>query len=398
MKHGILDGVKVLDLSRIISGPYCGMLLASMGADVVKVEKRGEGDTTHSYTPFINGKSLYNFVLNINKRSLELDFRSEKGKEILLQLAEKADVIIENFRPGTLEKMGLDYETVKKINPGIIVTHISGFGQKGPYAQRPGFDAISQAMSGLMSLTGSPDGPPTLSGTYIIDYLTGAYGALATIAALYEKQKNNTGQEIELCLIDSAITTLLIAIPRQILLNETVTRTGNRDKYAAPGNTFKTKNNEWVLCMAGASEEHFQRFVKITNQEFLLEDERFSTGASRLKNADEIEKYVARWIAQHETEELIEIANNAGITCAKVETLADVVKNPQLAYRGKIIGVDDPVMGEVPMQGFPFDFSETPASVRRPAPSLGQHSEIVLKEWLNFNDNQIIELRNNKII
>jgi crotonobetainyl-CoA:carnitine CoA-transferase CaiB-like acyl-CoA transferase len=393
MQKGIYDGLRVLDLTRVISGPYCAMLLADMGADVIKIEKRGDGDITRIYHPIINGESVYHFVLNRNKRSMELDFRSKEGKEILLGLAEKADVIVENFRPGTLEKMGLNGEKLREKNPGLVIAHISGFGQDGPFAQRPGFDAVVQAMSGLMSLTGDPNGPPTVGGTFFVDYMTGVYTAVAILAALHDREKMGRGQDVETCLLDSAMSILLTAIPYQILLNQTVTRVGNRDRISAPGNIFKTKDGEWVLCLAGGTEDHFRRFAEASNMEFLLKDPRFADFDSRLKYVDDIEKYMADWIAKYNVNEIIEITAEAGITCAKVETIADLVKNPQVVHCEKIIEITHPKAGKIPMQGFPFHFSKTPAQVRYPAPMLGEHSEEILKEWLGFTENQINSMR-----
>lgn len=397
MKKGIYNGLKVLDLSRVIAGPYCSMLLADMGADVVKVEKKGSGDHSRAYFPKVNGESLYFFVMNRNKRSLELDFRSEEGRKILFDLACKADVIVENFRPGTLSKMGLEPEAIREVNPGVIIASISGFGQEGPYAHRPGFDAIAQAMSGLMSLTGDPDGPPMMTGAFFVDHMTGMYAAMAIQAALYQRQQTGRGQNVEACLLDSAISVLLTAIPQQLVNGETMTRIGNDDRYTAPSNLFKTKDGEWVYCIAG-TDEFFRRFAIASNKEFLLEDERFATVEGRMAHRAEVEKHMEDWIKEHTADEIIEITEKAGITCAKVETIAGVVKNPQLAYRKKIIEIEHPKMGKVPMQGFPFGFSDTELEVRYPAPMLGQHSAEVLKEWLGFDDQRIDELRAKNII
>ena len=397
MKKGIYDGLKVLDLSRVIAGPYCSMLLADMGADVVKVEKKGSGDHSRAYFPKINGESLYFFVMNRNKRSLELDVRSDEGRKILFELATRADVIVENFRPGTLAKMGLSPEALREVNPGVIIANISGFGQEGPYAQRPGFDAIAQAMSGLMSLTGHPDGPPTMTGAFFVDYMTGMYAAMAVQAALYQRQQTGRGQNVEACLLDSAISVLLTAIPNQLVNGETMTRIGNTDRYTAPANIFKTKDGEWVFCIAG-TDEFFKRFAIASNKTFLLEDERFATVEGRMAHREEVEKHLGDWIKEYTAEEIVDIAAEAGITCAKVETVEGAVKNPQLAYRKKIVEIEHPTMGKVPMQGFPFGFSEAELKVRYPAPLLGEHSAEVLKEWLGFSDERIDGLKAQNVI
>lgn len=397
MSHSIYSGLKVLDLSRIISGPNCTMLLADMGADVIKVEKRGEGDTSRAYEPFVNGESMYHYVLNRNKRSMELDFRSKDGKRILFELAKKADVIVQNFKPGTLAKMGLSEEVLREVNPGVIIVNISGFGQTGPYANRPGFDAIAQAMSGLMSLTGDPDGPPTMMGAFVIDYMTGLYALIALQGALYERNKTGIGQSVEACLLDSAISILLTDIPYQTIFNRTITRVGNRDRITAPGNVFKTKNDEWVFCVAG-TDDFFKRFAKTSGNDFLIESDEYSTIEKRLERVDEVEKYLGDWIAKYTTDEIVQICADAGITCAKVETLEDVVENPQLKYRGKIMEVEHPKVGKIPMQGFPIGFSKSPVELRYAPPTLGEHTDEILKEWLSLSSEEIAELRNNKII
>ena len=393
----IYDGLKVLDLSRFIAGPYCGMMLGDLGADVVKVEKAGSGDLSRALSPKINGESLYHFVLNRNKRSLTLDFRSEKGQEILLDLMEQADIIIENFRPGTLEKMGCGVEEIQKRNPKAIIVRISGFGQKGPYSERPGFDALAQAMSGLMSITGDPQGPPMLGGTFYIDYATAMYSTIGVLTALQYRSQTGRGQVIESTLLGSAVSLLLTAIPAQMMCGETINRVGNRDRYSAPANTFITKDQDWVIFIAG-TDQLFERFVKAADKEYLLDDDRFNTHDSRLENATEIEKIVSEWIAQFTTSEILKITTEAGITCSKVETIKDVVDNPQLKYEEKIIKVEHPKVGAVPMVEFPINFSDTEIEMRYPAPTLGEHSTEILKEWLGLNEVKIQTLKQGRII
>ncbi len=397
MEKSIYEGLKVLDLTRIISGPYCTMLLGDMGADVVKVEKRGEGDTSRTYGPYVNGESMYYYVLNRNKRSLSLDFRSPKGKKLLFELARGADVIIQNFKPGTIAKMGIGEEQLRKVNPRVIFVNISGFGQEGPYAERPGFDAVAQAMSGIMSVTGMPDQTPVKTGAFIIDYMTGLYALIALQGALYERERSGVGQSVEACLLDSAISVLLTGIPYQKLLNHTVTRMGNRDGVTAPSNVYRTKDGEWVLFIAG-SDDFFGKFARISGQEFLLEDERFSSIPKRLEHEDEVDQYVAGWIGQLTAAEVVSQCAEAGITCAKVDTMADVVDNPQLRYRHKIIEVEHPKVGVVPMQGFPFDCSRSPLTVRYAPPMLGENSEEILRDWLDLSDGEISRLAEEGVI
>jgi len=249
---GALDGIRVVDLSRFIAGPYCAMLLGDMGADVIKVEPPGRGENSRTFAPFIEGESLYTMVFNRNKRSLTLDLRSEQGKNVLRSLLQKADVLVENFVPGTLEKMGLDWDTLKALNPRLVVTRISGFGQDGPLARKPCFDVIAQTMSGLMDITGEADGRPTMAGTYVVDYATGLYATIGTLGALQSRTRTGAGQVVDVALLDSAMSMLMTAIPEQMLLGRTMTRRGNRDRYAAPANTFPTKDGAWVHFVVAA--------------------------------------------------------------------------------------------------------------------------------------------------
>jgi Predicted acyl-CoA transferases/carnitine dehydratase len=357
------------------------MLLGDLGADVIKAEKAGVGDDSRYLPPYINGQSVYNFVMNRNKRGIEIDFRSDEGKELLKKLAKKADVLIENFRPGTMEKMGCGWEQLQLINPRIILASISGFGGVGPYKDKPGFDAAIQAMSGLMSITGEPDGMPMMYGTYCVDYSAAMYTTISILAALMSRSKTGKGQHVEISLLESAASLLLTAIPMQVAKGETLGRVGNRDRYTAPGNCFRTKDGKFIMIIAG-NEAHFKRLVKAMDKEYILEDERFKGQDIRFRHAEEIEKYVAEWVSQYTIEELKKILDENSIVSAKVEDIKDLVENPQLKYRDKLVDLKHPLMGKVTMMGFPFDFSDMKLDIRYVAPTLGQHNEEVLKDWL----------------
>lgn len=384
----LLEGLKVIDLSRYISGPYCGMLLADLGADVVKVEKLKYGDDSRQLPPYINGESAYYFVMNRNKRGASVDFRSSEGKELLFELASQADVLIENFRPGTIEKMGCGYEDIKKVNPKIIMASISGFGSSGPYSEKPGFDAAVQAMSGLMSLTGQEEGPPMMGGAFYVDYSAAMYTTISILAALYARRETGKGQYIEVSLLDSAVSLLLTAFQKELVLHEKVSRVGNRDRQVAPGNVFRTKDGEWIMVVAG-SDQHFSRLVKVMGMDHLLKDERFSLCDVRKENAAEIEEIVQHWISEKNLDELVHLFDEAGIVCAKVESISDVVNNPQLKYRNKIIKVKHDKMGDIPMAELPMSFSDAPFKLRYAAPLLGQHNTEVLQEWLRRSPEEI---------
>ena len=389
--------IKVLDLSRFIAGPHCGMVLADLGADVVKVEKPGAGDEARSLPPVVGGESLYLLVFNRNKRGITLDFRNPRAQEVLREMVRHADVLIENFRPGTMEKMGCGWDELSAINPRLVMARISGFGQNGPLALRPGFDGIAQATSGLMSITGDPNGPPTEAGTFFVDYATALYTTVAILAALRAREKTGRGQVIDMALLDSAVSMLMTAIPQQVMLGQTMTRCGNRDRYSAPANAFQTSDGSWILLIAG-NDVHFPRVVKATGLTHLLDDPRFKTIPSRLANAESLEAILGEWMKQHTAEEVVELMGGTGAPCAKIATIADVVKNPQLHHRNQIIEMDHPKAGKVTTHGLTIKMSETPPTLRRPAPSLGEHTAEVLAEWLGYSKGQIDKLTEDGVL
>ncbi|WP_445503425.1 CaiB/BaiF CoA transferase family protein [Microvirga sp. G4-2] len=386
-----LQGLRVLDLSRFIAGPHCAMLLGDMGADVIKIEKKGAGDDSRHFPPFQNGESLYSMALNRNKRSITLNFRDKRAQELLREMVKTADVLVENFRPGIMENMGCGWEDLRKINPRLIMTRLSGFGQNGPYSQRPGFDGIAQAMSGLMELTGNPDGPPMLAGTFYIDYMSGMYATTATLAALHAREKTGRGQMIDVALLDSAVSMLTTAVSTQVNQGITLTRTGNRDRYSSPANVFKTGSGDFILILSGTN-PLFKRLAGAMGQPELTTDPRFADVGSRLKNASAIEAIIQEWLSMLPTEQALEAISGAGVPCAKVASPAEVVRNPQLLHRKQIVEVEHPTAGRVAMSGVTMQLSENPLSIRRPPPSLGEHTGEVLREWLALSKEQIESL------
>ncbi|MCC2595914.1 CoA transferase [Pusillimonas sp. MFBS29] len=392
---GALEGLRVLDLSRFISGPYCAMMLGDMGAEVIKIEKPGSGELVRSYEPALGGNSLYSMVYNRNKKSLPIELRKPEGQALLRELVKEADVLIENFRPGTMEKMGCDWETLHSLNPRLIMARISGFGQDGPFAERPCFDVIAQASSGLMDLTGDPDGPPSVIGTYICDYVTASYATVGILGALQARHRTGKGQVVDVALLDSAVSLLLTAIPERMLMGNRMTRRGNRDRYGPPTASYLTADNDWVYITAGTM---FPRFAQAIGRPDLLEDPRYGSFAARIDNAAEVEKIAADWIGARGTEEVLATLQAADLPCAKVATIDDVVTNPQLKHRGQIVEVDHPRVGKVPMQGVTIRLSDTPLKVDRPLPELGQDTHEVLSSWLNYTDTTIQSLIDSEVI
>lgn len=392
-----LEGIKVLDLTRFIAGPHCGMILGDMGADVIKIEKKGSGDDSRHFPPFQGGESFYGMALNRNKRSITLNFRDKRAQDLLKDMVRRADILLENFRPGTMEQMGCGFEDLKAINPRLIMTRLSGFGQDGPYSQRPGFDGIAQAMSGLMGLTGSPDGEPYLAGTFYIDYMSAMYGVTATLGALNARHLTGRGQMIDVALLDSAVSLLTTAIPSQLNKGVTLKRTGNRDRYSSPANVFKSASGDYILLLSGTN-PLFRRMADLIGKPELLQDPRFSAVDKRLENAEAIEAIIQEWIGSHTTEEALAAIEGAGVPCAKVATIDEVVNNPQLLYRKQIVEIDHPVAGRINTAGVTMKLSDTPLAIRRPPPTLGQHTTEVLEEWLGVSEEKIAALMEEGIV
>lgn len=396
-KIGALNGLKVLDLSRFIAGPHCAMQLGDLGADVVKVERCNAGDDTRKILPQIEGESVYFMMFNRNKRSLTLNFRDTRAQALLRELIVEADVLIENFRPGTMEQMGCSWEEVHQLNPRLIMARISGYGQTGSMAKEPCFDGIAQATSGLMSITGDPDGPPTVAGTFVVDYCTALYATIGILGAIEERHRSGVGQLVDVSLMGAATSLLMTAIPEQLLMGRTMPRCGNQDRYSAPANVFQANDGHWVYLISG-NDALFPRLASIMGREDLLEDERFCTLEKRMQYRKEIEDIVAAWVGSHTSDEVIAMVSSAEIPGSKVATVADVTKSPYMHEAGHIVSVDHPVVGELPMQGLPFRLSATPTQIRTAAPVLGRDSGAVLRQWLGKTDDQIDLLREQKLI
>ncbi|MEO8628875.1 MAG: CoA transferase [Betaproteobacteria bacterium] len=394
---GALAGLKVLDLSRFIAGPYCALMLGDLGADVVKVERPRVGEEARNMPPKIGGESLYYMVFNRSKRGMTLNFRHPRAQALLRELVVDADILIENFRPGVMEKMGCSWETLSALNPRLIMARISGFGREGPLAERPCFDVIGQAMSGLMNITGQPDGPPTMAGTYVVDYTSALYATIGILAAVERRHTSGRGQLVEASLMESALSLLMTAIPEFKLFGRELTRHGNRDRYAAPAQTFKARDGVWVHVLGG-SDEHFSRLAQAMQKEHLISDPRFADGEGRMKNVDAIEAIVAAWVASHDSTEVIDKLTLAHLPCAKVATIADIVDNEQVKHRGLVVDVNHAKAGAVPMQGVAVRLSESPAAISSAAPSLGEHTARVLQEWLGMSAQDVKALEQEGVI
>ena len=394
---GPLAGLKVLDLSRFVAGPICAMTLGDLGADVIKVEKRDGGDDVRRAPPMVDGESLFVTVFNRNKRSLTIDLKNPRGQQLLKELAAKADILVENFRPGVMERLGCGWEELKAVNDRLIMARISGFGQDGPHAHRPSFDAIAQAGSGIMEMTGPADGPPTLAGTTVIDHATGLHATIGILAAVQARNATGRGQLVDVALLDSAVSLLMTAIPSYALLGKTHDRMGNRDRYGAPSNTFPTGDGHYVHVMAGG-DERFLRFMTAVGQPEICQDPRFATNQDRLEHVDELEEIVTEWCMSLSADEIVDAMAKARVPCGKVADIAEVMDNPQLRHRGQIVDVEHPKIGTVPMQGYVTKLSDTPASIRRSVPGHGEHNAEVLAEWLAYGEAETQALSDAEVI
>lgn len=392
-----LKGIKVLDLSRYIAGPYCGQLLGDLGADVIKIERIEGGEEGRRVGNLVDGESLFFMSSNRNKRSLTLDFRNEKSQQILRDLCAHADILIENFRPQTMEKMGCGWDVLSKINPGLIMVRVSGFGQDGPLAQHPCFDGAAQALSGIMNLTGQPKGAPTMAGVFVCDYSTAIYAALAAVSALHARTITGKGQVVEATLMESAMSMLTTAIPEKVLLDYESSRLGNRDRYLSPSHCFQSKDGVWIYVVAG-NDHHFQKFAAAMDMPELMDDPRFSNFMARNENVDLLEDIINEWAITLPSDVIFEKIHDAEVPCERLSTIGDLINHPQVVHRRQIVDVPHPEGGTVPFQAPPIRLSDTPATIRCGAPSLGQHTEEVLHEWLGLSTDEIETLRSDNVV
>lgn len=375
-----LSGIKVLDLTRYIAGPYCTMLLGDFGADVVKVEKPGVGDDTRQYGPRLRDETMYFLSFNRNKRSIELNSRSPDGARKLRDLALRADVLVENFRPGVLEAMGLDPLELRKKNPGLIVTRISGYGQDGPDAQKLAFDAIAQAETGLMSLTGDPDEGPYPIGTYLVDYSAGMQAAFATVVALYERTRSGEGQVVDVSLLETAFSMLLTGPLQYEYDRDVMTRVGRVDRYAAPAAVYPTQDG-WIYIVA-KDDGHFARLATAMGRLELPADERYSSIAARIAHRETIDAEVASWTKRWKTDDLLAILLKSQIPAAPVNDIGQAMQSAQLKHRGAMVEVQHGRLGPIRVPGVVAKLERTPGDVRLAPPVLGAHTDEVFLDWL----------------
>ena len=383
-----LHGVTVLDFTRVLSGPYCTMLLADLGARVIKIEQPGIGDETRGWgPPFVAGESAYFLSINRNKESVTLDFKSAEGRAIIDQMLPKCDVLVENFRPGTLAKLGLDYPTLAARYPRLVYCSISGFGHTGPRRLEPGYDLVMQAEGGLMSVTGLADAPPVRVGVAVIDLASALFATVGIVSALLARDRTGCGQAVDIAMLDSVAALLSYQAEMYFTTGSAPSRMGNRHPTVVPYETFAASDGEFVLAVG--NDEHWRRLCQAVGLEA---DERFATNRSRVERYDELKPLLVERFQTKSRQCWIECLKAAGVPCGAVRDLHEVFTDPQLEARAMITEVEHPTVGALRLLGLPVKLSGTPGSVRMAPPMLGQHTNAVLGADVGLTGDEIARL------
>jgi crotonobetainyl-CoA:carnitine CoA-transferase CaiB-like acyl-CoA transferase len=389
-----LDGLTVLDLTRVLSGPYCTMLLADMGARVIKVEQPGKGDDTRGWgPPFLEGESAYFLSINRNKESVTLDFKHPDGRAILERLISQCDVLVENFRPGTLAKLGLDYATLREKFPRLVYCSVSGFGQTGPRRNEPGYDAVMQGEGGLMSITGTPDGPPVRLGVAIADIVSGMFAAYGVSMALLARERTGRGQEVDVAMLDAVSALLTYQAGNYFASGKAPSRLGNRHPSIAPYETFTASDGDFVLAVG--NDELWKKFCAVAE---LDAGERFATNRQRVAEYGELRPVIASRLKTRPRQHWIKRLTAAGVPCGSVRDLQELFDDPQIKAREMVALVEHQTIGALKVLGMPVKLSDTPGLLRSAPPRLGEHTNIVLQRDLGLDDQAIANLRAQKVV
>ncbi|MCW4039559.1 MAG: CoA transferase [Candidatus Bathyarchaeota archaeon] len=395
MSH-VLDSITILDLTRYLAGPYCSMILGDLGAEVVKIERPKTGDGSRQWgPPFIHGESAYFLSINRNKKSVTINLRTEKGCEIVRKMASTYDVLIENYRPGIVQKLGLDYETLNKINPQLIYCSISGFGQTGPYREKPSYDIVGQAMGGLMSLTGEENRPPVKIGVAISDIFAGMYAAIGILSALITRKQTGQGQMIDVSLLDGLVSILSHQAGNYLVSGVDPKRLGSAHPTIAPYQAFQAADSYFVIAVG--NDALWRRFCQGVNLSELMTDPRFATNPDRVKNRDELTQILNTFFQKKTAQEWLSLIEKAGVPCGPVLQLSEVFTDPQVLHRKMVEEIEHPSAGHIKVVGTPLKLSSTPASIRTPPPILGEHTTIILQS-LGYTPSEIAELIKSKVI
>ncbi len=394
---GPLEGIRVVDLTRILAGPYCTMMLGDMGAEIIKIENPDGGDDTRGWgPPFLNGVSTYFLSINRNKKSLTLNLKHPRGKALLRDLILESDVMVENFRPGTLEKLGFPWEEIHRINPRMIFASVSGFGQTGPRKNEPGFDVVIQGEGGLMSMTGEPDGPPTKAGPSIADITAGMLAAQGVLLSLYHREKTGAGQMVDVGMLDGQVALLTYHANGYFATGKTPPRRGNKHPSITPYETYSCRDGYFNLGVGNDS--LWRRFCDAMGLGSLKADPRFAINKERVRHREALQAILDPFFAEKTVAQTLETLRGAGIPCGPINTLGQVLNEPQVLAREMVVDLDVPVAGPTKVTGVPIKLSATPGAVRTPPPTLGGHTDEVLEAILGMDETQRCALRREGVV
>ena len=391
-----LDGIRVLDLSRVIAGPWCGAILGDFGADVIKVEDTDAGDESRTWPPRKDGETAAYLLFNRNKRGVTLDLKSPEGVEVIKALVRKSDVLVENFRTGTMESFGLGYDVLAEINPRLIYCSVSAFGRTGPRKDSPGYEALMQAFSGIMSITGEPGGPPVRSAVSFLDLTTGILCALGVTAAVHQRERTGLGQRVDGSLLDTAVGLLAYHAEGYLLAGLVPKALGSGHPSLSPYRNFKCRDGQWIF-IAAANDRFWGKLTRALGLEAMAADPRFMKNGDRVAHRAELEAMLEKIIGDYDREPLLKRLEEADVPATPVNTVDQVMNDPQTIARGMIERVVHPKLGEIPVVGTPLKFSRMNPGVRRAAPLRGEHTDAVLAEC-GLSPDRIRELRDKKVI
>ncbi len=393
-RPGPLDGLRVLDLTEHMAGPFCSMILADMGADVIKLERPGKGDSSRAMGDGAERNPYFRYI-NRNKRSLTLDYKQPAGREAFLKLVARVDVLVENYRPTVMDRAGLGYEALRPLNPRLIYAQLSGYGYDGPYRDKGGFDLIAQGMGGIMTVTGEPDGPPVSVGLPLCDLGTGMWGVQGILAALYERQRTGQGQRVECSLLETAIGFSSWTSAGWLADQQEPTRQGSRHRQNAPYQRFATGDG---FIMIGAAGQHiWERCARALGHPEWIEDPRFRAGRDRMKNRPALERALETLLVTQPTAHWVKVLDDAGVPCGPVYTYAQLFADPQVVHRELVVHADDPELGRVPHIRTPIKMTSGAVAVRAVAPKLGEHTDQILAE-VGYSTAEIDSLRRARIV
>ena len=394
--QGPLTDLLVLDVTRVLAGPYAGMVLADLGAEVIKVERPGQGDDARGFGPFRHGVSAYFASVNRGKQSLTLDLKAREGRELFLRLAADADVVIENFRPGVMARLGLGYEELRERHPRLIYAACSGFGQTGPYRDRPAYDVVIQAMGGIMSITGEEGRPPVRVGVSIADITAALCTVVGILGALHHRERTGEGQLVDVAMLDCQVGILENAIARYFVGGIVPERLGTRHPSVTPFQAFDAADGPVVVAVG--NDRLWATFCRLVGLDELIDDARFATNAARAEHVTELSPVLADIFAQHPAAWWLAELEAAGIPCGPINSIDRLAADPQIAAREMIQEVVDPVAGPMQMAGVPIKLSSTPGAIAGPAPALGEHTDAILRERLGLDDEAIARLKEKGVV